>query len=259
MENFNAQTDPVQPLNSRSSANLKKRSNIKFLIITAMVLIFTSCATIPKETVELSKVIGNDLKILHNSHKSIVELYYKEIIDNVNTFVDDVYSPYIIHYVLKIELEKFENGEESIYGIIKTAGEKEGKEYTAAALDVMNEFLQDANHQVELKRKELIQPIVLERDSLLMVIDKSYQNTIHANSTLTGHLQSIQKVKKSQQEALKVVGLEGKDEDLNGILLKASELTKEAVTKGKEIDVKSDEAYDQIKEIISQIQKLTNN
>ena len=231
---------------------------LKFIVTLTVVTILSSCASIPRETVELSKVLGNDLKVLHNSHKTMVELYYNEIIDDINIFIDDVYSPFVIHFVLKDELQKHKNQEQSIYGIIEEAGKTGGKTETDDALNIMTEFLEDANAQVEKKRKELLSPIIKQRNDILSKINYSYENAIYANSTVTGHLESIRKVKESQQEALSIIGLEGKDDELTKVLLQASELTKTAISKGKEIDIKSDEAYSKIEEISNQIKSLTN-
>jgi len=233
---------------------------MKFKIIISLIVIaiLSSCASIPKETVELSKVLGNDIRVLHNSHKTMVELYYNEIINDINAFVDDVYSPFIIHYVLKAELAKYKKQEESIYGTIEDAGRIGGKTETDNALNIMTEFLEDANAQVEKKRKELLNPIIKQKNHILTQINDSYENTIYANSTITGYLESIRKVKESQQEALSIIGLEGKDEELNEILLQVSELTKSAITKGKEIDIKSDDAYSKIEEISNQIKSITD-
>lgn len=230
----------------------------KTLIFLVVVYFLSSCASVPKETVALSKLLGNDLKVLHNSHKTLVELYYKEIIDNVNVFVDDVYAPFVIHFVLKAELEKYNSKEESIYGTIEKAGKVGGKTATEDALNIMTEFLKDANDQVEKKRKELLDPIINQKNSVLTKVDNSYQNATYANTAITGNLESIQKVKKSQQEALSLMSLQGKDDELNSILLRASELTKSAIIKGKDIDVKSDDAYAEIKKISDEIKSITN-
>ena len=121
----------------------------------------------------------------------------------------------------------------------------------------MMEFQEDAKNQIEEKRSELLNPILEQKRGFIAEIDSSYKNVIYANATLTGYLESIRKVKKAQQEALSIVGLEGKETSINEALLKVSKLVKTAVKKGKEIDVKSDEAYDKIEEISNQIKQLT--
>ncbi len=56
---------------------------------------------------------------------------------------------------------------------------------------------------------------------------------------------------------MEIIGLEGKDEELNKVLLKTSEIVKSAITKGKEIDIKSDAAFSKINEISNQIKTIT--
>jgi hypothetical protein len=194
---------------------------LKFIIPLVIVSFLSSCSSIPKETVELSKVLGNDIKILQNSHKTTVKLFYDKVIENINAFIDDIYSPFIIHYALKDQLQKYKKKEESIYGVIESAGinGEETETETDNALNIMIEFLEDAYTQVEKKRIELLNPIINEKNKILTNINDSYENTIYANSTITGYLESIRKVKESQQEALSIIGLKGKDEELNNVLL----------------------------------------
>jgi len=230
----------------------------KFILITAVMFIISSCAVVPKETVELSTILGKDLIILHDSHRNMVNLYYDQMEDDVNELIDDVYTPFIIHYVLSDELESYRKGENTIYGIIEEAGKTNGKEEANAALDEMRDFLNSANKQIENKRKELLKPLQEQRSLLLKRINASYENAIYANAIITAHLKSIRKVKESQKEALSLVGLEGKDEELDKILLKASKVVNESLEKAKEIDVKSDEAMPKIEEVLEKIKSITN-
>ncbi len=231
---------------------------LKIWTTTISIIILCSCVSIPKETVQLSKVLGNDLAVLHNSHRKMVDLYYDKMENDINTFIDEVYSPFIIHYVLNEEYKKFKNGEESLYEDIEVAGKSDDMAEAKKALNTLTEFMEDANYQIEKKRKELQNPILKQKKEIIDAINKSYETAIYANSTITGYLESIRKVKESQQETLKVIGLEGKDEELNNILLKASETINYAIDKGKEIDVRSENALNEIEEISNIIKEITN-
>ena len=79
---------------------------------------------------------------------------------------------------------------------------------------------------------------------------------MQANSSVTNYLQSISNLKESQQEVLSVIGLKGKAEELNKSLLKVSELTKTLLAKGKEIDIKSDDAYNKMKTLTDEIKSI---
>ncbi|WP_430822774.1 hypothetical protein [Carboxylicivirga sp. N1Y90] len=230
----------------------------KFIAPLILTILFTACISIPKETVDLSQVLGKDLVALHQSHRNVVEMYYRQIKNDINEFVDEVYSPFVIHYVLKIELQKYQKGEPSLYTSIENAGKSGGKAETDEALATMLEFQEAANAQITAKRNELLKPIIKQEKEVIGHINQSYENAIRANSTITNYLISVRKVKESQQDALNIVGLEGADTLVTNSLVQVSELVSDAVEKGKEIDIKSDDAYSKLEEISNQIKKITN-
>ena len=122
----------------------------------------------------------------------------------------------------------------------------------------MSGFLNAAQRKIENKRNELLIPVKKQRDSIILNIKISYGNTMQANSSVTNYLQSISNLKESQQEVLSVIGLKGKAEELNKSLLKVSELTKTLLAKGKEIDLKSDEAFQKMKTLTNTMKSITN-
>ena len=232
----------------------------RIVIILAIVCLLNSCVSVPKETVQLSRVIGTDLTVLQNSHTTMVELFYTEIINNINAFIEEVYAPFIINYVLKGELKNYKNNiSPSIFGVInKAANDGAGKAETGEVLVEMSNILKAANTRIEKKRNELLDPIQKQKDAMLRNINTSYENTRRANSSVTNYLQSVLSLKESQREILSIVGLKGMDEALNNTLLKVSEITKSLLIEGKEIDIESDDALDKIKKIAAKIKSITN-
>ncbi len=228
------------------------------LRILCLSLIISSCVSIPKETVELSNAVGNNLKILHTSHRNSVTIYYQKIKDNIDIFIKDVYSPYIINHVLKQQLDAYKKGKPSLFKYLNDAAQNNDAKTTDSAVNVMRSFLKSADKRIKMKREELINPIRIQEASIISKIDQSYQNTMYANATVTAYLKSIRKVKETQKEALTLVGLKGLDETVTNKLTDLSNNIKIAIQKGKQIDVKSDDALEKIKEITNQIKKLTN-
>jgi len=228
----------------------------RIVFITITFYIFNSCISVPKQTVKLSSVIGTDLKVLENSHTTMVGLFYTEIINNINGFIEDVYAPFIINYVLKKELDSYHNSQPSIFEAIEDAATKGGKANTEKAYNDMSDFLKAARTQIEKKRNELLVPIQKQRDSIILNIKISYGNTILASSSVTSYLQSISSLKESQNEVLSVIGLKGKTEELTNTLLKMSDVAKSLLTKGKEIDIKSDDAYNKMKTLTDEIKSI---
>ena len=229
-----------------------------FCYIIGLLPLFMSCATIPQETITISETIGKDLQVLHVSHKSALKLYYNKIEGEINSFIDNVYAPYIIHYVLNSELLKYKNGEPSLYKTIEEAGISNNKEYTDAALNDMVEFTEDAYNQISLRREELLAPIKQQEDSILAKIDASYQNIIYANTRLTMYLESARKVKETRNEAFSIVGLDGIEDGIIKKIIELSNFLDNAIKVGNKIDVKSEEAKDKIENLINQIKEQTN-
>ncbi|MFA9370984.1 MAG: hypothetical protein ACERIH_04685 [Labilibaculum antarcticum] len=232
--------------------------NVKNLGILISIVLFSACASIPKETVLLSQTLGNDLQILHKSHRDIVDIHFKKIENDINSFVDEVYAPFVIHFALKAELKRYKEGVSSLYGIIEIAGKKEGKKESKDAIDVMQEFQEAARNQIESQRRELLLPIKEQHSELIRSINLSYENASHANATITAYLQSLRKLKGSQQEALSKIGLDGADTIVTKSLLKVSEQVEKAVKTGKKIDIQSEDAYKELEKISNQIKEITN-
>ena len=231
---------------------------IKPVILIAIISFITSCASIPKETVTLSQALGNDLMVLHQAHRNIAELHFRKINDNINSFVDDTYAPFVIQFVLNKELQAYQAGQPSIYTTLELAGKNGGKPETDAAVKAMADFQEAARKQIERKRDELLLPVRSREVEIIGAINQSYENAIYASSTITGYLQSVRKVKEAQQEALSAIGLKGADELITNGLVQVSEQVNEAVRKGKEIDVKSEHALQQLDEISNRIKAITH-
>lgn len=231
---------------------------IRNLAAILAVLILTGCASIPKEVVTLSQTLGNDLKVLHNSHLNTVQVYFGKIKYDINSFIDEKYAPFVIHYALKSELANYKQGKTSLYGTVEIAGQKEGQKEANDALTVMMDFHEAARKQIESKREELLSPILKQEAEIKEEVNRSYENVQYANSSITAYLQSIRKIKESQQQALSMVGLGGADTLVTKSLVKLSEQVESAVKTGKEIDIQSDDAYKQLEKVANQIREITN-
>jgi hypothetical protein len=217
----------------------------------------TSCVSIPKETLTLSKTLGNDLVILHNSHRDMVQLYYQKIKDNINEFVDEVYAPYFISNLLNAELVGYKNGESSLYKSIEDASKSATSEVTKEALSYMQDVLELVKQNIDQQKESLLSPIETQEKELLNKINRSYENVLLANTSITNYLKSIQKLKETQQEVLSIVGLSGADTTIINTLMNVSEKVNDVVKAGKKIDIESDKALEKIDKLSEKIKKLT--
>jgi hypothetical protein len=217
----------------------------------------SACVSIPKETVTLSQTLGNDLQVLHVSHRNCLEIYYKNIKGSINSFIDDVYAPYIIHYTLNKELDNYKKGGPSLYKVIDIAGQKGGKKESDDALNKVFDFLAAARDQIEKKRNEYLFPILKQENELIFSVDQAYENAINANSTITGFLLSVRKAKETYKDDISKTRLPVEDTITTDNLVKLSEWLDQAVQEGKKIDIRSDGAYKQIDVLSKRIKQLT--
>ena len=231
----------------------------KYYILYSIVVFpfIISCASIPKESVELSKTIGGDIVEFHRAHRATIKLLYQKMKDDINDFVDTKYTPYIINYVLKDEWSRYRKGQDSLYTVIENAGKSEGDKQAKEALDVMQEFIEAANIQISKYRKELISPVLEKEEETLKKIDESYQNFINANKTLTAYLDSLYQLHKSKQKMLSWLGLSEFDNFITpDIIAKANQTISEAIKGVNVVDVEYDNLQDTFNDVKSKIEEI---
>jgi len=232
------------------------KSRIAPFIISFILL--TSCVSIPKESLVLSNTLGNDLVILHNSHRYIIQLYYQKIKDNINAYVEEVYAPYFIGKLLNIELERYKNGESSLFKSIEDVSKSPTSEVTKETLNYMEDVLGVVKQNMDQQKESLLSPIETQEKELLNKINRSYENVLLANTSITNYLKSVRKLKETQQEVLSMVGLSAADTTVINNLMIVSEKVNDAVRAGKKIDIESDNALEEIDKLSEKIKKLTH-
>lgn len=233
---------------------------LKHVLYLALFLVMaTSCVKIPQESIDLSKRMGQDLAKLHEAHRNTVLLNYSKIKEDINSFIDDTYAPFIIHYVLKDELARNEKGEPSIFGVLLKAAENNDKASTSVALTEVTNFQEAARQQIASERKELLDPVKVQEAEIVRKVDASYNAVITANATITAYLESVKSVRKAQSEALSTVGLDNLDNELTDKLIQLSGEINGYVEQGKKIDVQSDDALKKLQEISNKIKDSIKN
>lgn len=221
-----------------------------------VLLLMASCASIPRETVTLSKAIGNDLQVVYASHINTVKMYYDQMEENINSFINDDYYPQLMQARLQVELDKLKNGDPSLYSIIAKSGKSGDEKDNENAMRAMFRVTDDVNQQALAQKNALLTPLLKQKKEVLAKIDSSYQNMIYANATLTAFLESARKVKETQSKALSDIGLGGFDSVITNQLIELSKAIDSVITKANDINEKSDNAQIQIEEIKGLIEKF---
>jgi hypothetical protein len=204
--------------------------------IIALSLFLGACAQVPKEAVELSATVGRDIAEMRKSHIALVDIYYTELITDINRFIDNVYLPFQIQTTLADDLWKKE-----MLSAIESASRPDS---TGAAqkesFQRIEAFLLIIQEEVESYRKLKLDPVKKQYADVSSRINKSYEQIHYANSIVTGHLASVVKVHESQNEILKKLDLKdlrtevGKG--LSGISDKIGELIQKAQAGEEKLD-----------------------
>ncbi len=182
----------------------------KILSFLSIIALITSCAVVPKESVELSATVGRDIVSVYQAHKELATVLFTRMKKDVNTFVDDVYAPYQIGKLLEMDFADANSGEfESMTAsIIDAANNSSDFAKQKQAIGFMKDFVSGVHDEVEAFRKILLAPIEEQELEVMAAIDRSYNQIIYANSIVTGHLASVRKVHDAQEDLLNKFGLE---------------------------------------------------
>lgn len=237
----------------------------QFLLVTLATvgLLVSSCASVPKESVELSATVGRDIATVHKSHRELAQLLFIRMKKDVNRFIDDVYAPYQIRTVMdrQYELARSSNPDEKKKSLLLAINEAvkpdASDKLQSAVLKGMGSLVEKIREDVETMRKELLDPLNAQEEEVIGSIDRAYQQLHYANSIVTGHLSSVVKVHDTQTELLKEIGVE-RDlrKEISKNLAEASDKIAKVVESAEKADSKLEKVEERAKELKDTIREL---
>lgn len=212
--------------------------NTHCLLIALITILFVGCASVPKEVVELSYLVGEDLEAVHLSYKTLIRTHYDGLRDQAQTFLQEKWVP--------IFLEDF----------IERAGLVEAVKSPdpVEVLDYVQVWAEAAIEEIEVKKKELLDPIKEDERTLIESVDAAFANLMRANATITAHLNSIRKVKEVEDEVLDSMGLKKLRDNVNNQLIKSSQELKDALEKLDKLEVQIEDAKEKKEELIDKLE-----
>lgn len=208
------------------------------IILIAVSIVFYGCATIPKETVELSYAIGQDIDAVHESYTNLIHQHFENLRNQTNDFIDKKWTPtYLGNFIKKGKLIPLAQDPDPV-----------------KAFDGVSTWVEIAIKAIEEKKKDLILPINDDEQNLLKSVDEAFARLARANAAITAQLNSMRKVQEVQDDALKALSIKDLRDQINSQLISASnkaESAIELVAKAEKIipdvDVKKQEIINRIK------------
>lgn len=184
-------------------------------VILICIGILLGCAKVPKQAVQLSYILGDDITAVQTSYRLLVRQHFQNLRNQVTTFIDTRWKPVYLR-------DFIQNG--------NLVGRATGSDPAKVLKDV-GDWAQVAIEEIESKKKELLDPIDKAESELQLSIDEAFARMTRANSTITAHLNSVRKVQAVQDAALEAFGLKDLRDRINNGLVEASEATQEAIDK----------------------------
>lgn len=200
-----------------------------------LLLIIEGCASVPKEVVELSYLMGEDIEAVHLSYKNLIRTHYQKLREHALTVLEDKWVPQF--------LEDFINRTNLIQEVQNPD--------KVEVLDFVQIWAEEAIYQIENKKKELINPINKDERELIESVDAAFANMIRANATITSHLNSIRAVKEIEDEVLDRMGVKELRDSVNAQLVKSSDNLQQALEKLEKFEQDIKEIKEKKEEILN--------
>ncbi len=236
---------------------------IRFLIGLIIAVFLFSCASVPKESVELSATVGRDLVVAHEAHRQLAGIMFERMEKDINRFIDDVYAPHQINAAMARQKELADSPDQTqrnkslLIAINKAFSDQGSPELQRKVLAGMEIMVRAIQTDIENTRSELLEPIRTQKKEVIGSIDRAYTQLQYANAVVTGHLASIKKVHDAQSEILAEVGVE-RDlrTEVSQSLAEASAKVGEIVDSAEGYGDKIDDITEKVKDIKDTIEEL---
>lgn len=201
------------------------------------------CSTTPKEVVELSYQIGEDLSSVHKSYKVLIHSYFEMLRQERISYLEEDWIPlYIRTWVEDGRLIEVARGDivwsEEQEAFIKPINDKEEGLLTTICF-----WAQAAVSEIESKREDLLGPLNKQEDELSLWVDDEFNRLYRGNAAITAHLNSIRKVQEVNDNIFSALNVKDLRDKIDNALIDASDNAK----KGLEAIRKADGLTEKVK------------
>lgn len=190
------------------------------LVAASLLSLVSGCASVPRESVELSYTLGQDLEALHQSHRDLIVRYFDALRSQINSAIDQIFIPtYINDFVTSGKLIQHAQNQRA---------------------DLIEAWARIAVKRIDRERRERLQPLYESERELLASVNDAFDKAVRANATITAQLSSVVKTQHAQDELLesvKLKDLRGKIHDaLADASIKAGKITSDINSANSKIE-----------------------
>lgn len=178
------------------------------------------CASVPKEAVELSHAVGQDIAAIHVSYVELIRTHFDGLRRQTVEFVDNVWTPTFLEDFIK-------RGQ-----LVESAKAADPK----LVLEGVQDWAEAAVARIEQRKATLLKPIDDDERALLAAVDEAFAKLLRANAALSAHLSSLRDVQEVQDEALKALHVKELRDKVNAGLVSASDRASQALEELKKAE-----------------------
>ena len=191
----------------------------KFLLIVCC----TSCAVLPKATVEMSVLMDKQINALEENHLHLVNLYFDQREKSALNFLNKEWYPVYLNNFIQ---------QETVATIWNQSLSDSKTEDRVAKMKLITQVTQEAYMQM---RDSLLVPLSLSRKKMIELIGDEYRKTKAMNSAITNNVTSVNEIQEKRNELLsKIVNTDELNSKIDGALLKVDSVLNK-VQKGLEV------------------------
>jgi len=177
----------------------------KFLLIVCC----TSCAVLPKATVEMSVLMDKQINALEENHLHLVNLYFDQREKSALNFLNKEWYPVYLNNFIQ---------QETVATIWNQSLSDSKTEDRVAKMKLITQVTQEAYMQM---RDSLLGPLSLSRKKMIELIGDEYRKTKAMNSAITNNVASVNEIQEKRKELIsKVINTNELNFKIDGALQK---------------------------------------
>ncbi len=256
------------------------RWTLRFLAI-GLLLNLSGCVTAPKQTVELSEIVGNQIAEMQSSHEKFINLYYAKLRDDIDIFMEQKWIPQFLANVISSEEgdgKKFRTDLDKAYKLatldwdsavkVDTAYDSEVREAIQEAIRelstekgsslgmVLLDFSNGVQKEINVQRKKMLQPIDEQEKYVLAQLRQGYAELLKGNAAIKGYLASTVNLVEQRDVVLEKMGiLETQRKVVNTATMLSDEAVK-ALNSAKKADEEAGNFLDNMKDAKEKLEDI---
>jgi len=177
----------------------------KFLLIVCC----TSCAVLPKATVEMSVLMDKQINALEENHLHLVNLYFDQREKSALNFLNKEWYPVYLNNFIQ---------QETVATIWNQSLSDSKTEDRVAKMKLITQVTQEAYMQM---RDSLLGPLSLSRKKMIELIGDEYRKTKAMNSAITNNVASVNEIQEKRKELIsKIINTNELNFKIDGALQK---------------------------------------